>query len=81
MRAKAAGYPVDIKIYPGAHYSFDSNAPVRFVPERANMNREGLRGATTGGNKEAWDDAKIQVREFFAKHLKEATQRSQGKPL
>lgn len=79
-RAKAAGYPVDIKIYPGAHHSFDSNFPVRFVAERMNMNREGGRGATTGGNKEAWDDAKIQVRDFFTRHLKATVQDQAGKP-
>jgi dienelactone hydrolase len=69
-RSKAAGFPANIKIYPGAHHSFDSNAPVRFVAERMNMNREDKRGATTGGNQQAWDDAKVQVRDFFAKHLK-----------
>lgn len=80
-RAKAAGFPVDIKIYPGAHHSFDSNAPLRFVAARVNMNREDKRGATTGGNKEAWDDAKIQVRDFFARHLKPVAQESAAEPV
>ena len=29
--AAQAGYPVAVKIYPGAHHSFDSNKPVRYV--------------------------------------------------
>jgi len=68
-RAKAAGYPVDIKIYPGAHHSFDSSSPVRFRAERRNFNVAGGLGATTGGNAQAWEDAVIQVREFLARHL------------
>jgi dienelactone hydrolase len=34
--AQQAGYPVTIKIYPGAYHLFDSNAPVRFVATRVN---------------------------------------------
>lgn len=68
--AAAAGLPVEIRIYPGAHHSFDSAAPVRFIAERINLNAASGRGATTGGNREAWDDAKICVREFFARYLK-----------
>jgi dienelactone hydrolase len=67
--AKAAGYPVEIKVYPGAHHSFDSLAPVRFVPNRRNINAASGRGATTGGNAEAWADAIGQVDAFLRKHL------------
>jgi hypothetical protein len=43
---------------------------VRFVAERGNPDSPTGKGATTGGNREAWDDARHQVRDFFATHLK-----------
>jgi len=67
--AKAAGYPVELKVYPGAHHSFDSQAPLRFEPKRRNINAASGRGATTGGNAEAWADAINQVESFLARHL------------
>jgi dienelactone hydrolase len=69
-RADAAGYPVTIKIYPGANHSFDSAAPERYVAERRNANAPEGRGATTGGNQPAWNDAIEQVTAFFGKYLK-----------
>src|SRR5207237_6664330 len=68
--AKAAGYPVTIKVYPGAHHSFDNNNPVRFVQTRVNANAPGGRGATTGGNPFAWADSIKEVASFFGEHLK-----------
>ena len=68
-RAKAAGHPVDIVVYPNAHHSFDSRSPLRFVAERVNSHVVGGRGATTGGNAEAWADAIAQVDKFLATHL------------
>ena len=68
--AAAAGHPVEIKVYPGAHHSFDSIAPVRMMPERINRNVAGGRGATTGGNPAAWADAVIQVERFLQTYLK-----------
>jgi len=68
--ARAAGAPVAIKIYPGAHHSFDSPNPVRYVPTRINANAPGGRGATTGGDPAAWADAIREVVAFFGQHLK-----------
>jgi dienelactone hydrolase len=67
--ARAAGYPVAIKIYPGAHHSFDSDNPVRYVATRMNATSPTGRGATTGGNREAWADSLQEVAAFFAQHL------------
>lgn len=69
-RSRDAGLAVDIKIYPGAYHSFDSNSPVRYVPARHNINKPLLQGATTGGDRAAWNDAIEQVTVFFAKQLK-----------
>ncbi len=55
--AQKAGYPVTIKVYPGAHHSFDSSNPVRYVPMRVNSNSPSGRGATTGGDPKAWEDS------------------------
>lgn len=66
--ARSAGYPVDIKVYPGAHHSFDSNLPVRYVAGRINANSPTGRGASTGGNAKAWADAIDQVAHFLAQH-------------
>ncbi len=68
--ARAQGLPVEIKVYPGAHHSFDSANRVFFGPNRNNPNSPAGKGATTGGQAEAWADAKVQVRAFFARHLK-----------
>jgi dienelactone hydrolase len=70
-RAQAAGYPVRLKVYPGAQHAFDNSAPVRFLPNRRNANSETGRGATTGGDPVAWADAINEVTTFFAKTLKE----------
>jgi hypothetical protein len=43
---------------------------VRYVAERNNANAPGGKGATTGGNAEAWADSVRQVEAFFAAHLK-----------
>jgi len=68
-RARAAGRPVTIKVYPGAHHAFDSASPIRHVEARINANSPTGRGATTGGNAQAWADSIGEVRAFFAKHL------------
>jgi dienelactone hydrolase len=68
--SRAAGHDIDIVVYPDAHHSFDSNYPVRFVAERNNPSAPTGRGATTGGNAEAWADAKTRVARFFKERLK-----------
>jgi dienelactone hydrolase len=67
--SRQAGHPVEIVVYPGAHHSFDSRAPVRFIAERRNQNSPTGLGATTGGNAEAWANAITRVDEFLGKHL------------
>lgn len=68
--AQSAGYPVEIKVYPGAHHSFDSILPVRYVAARRNINSTNGRGATTGGNAEAWADAISRVERFLTTHFR-----------
>lgn len=68
-RSKEAGFPVEIKVYPGAHHSFDSNRPVNYNPARNNFNAPGGHGATTGGNAEAWADSRLMVRDFLQRTL------------
>ena len=68
--AQDTGYPVEIKVYPGAYHSFDSGNPVRYVPARRNANKPGRLGATTGGDPAAWKDAIEQVTAFFSRRLK-----------
>ena len=65
-----AGERITVKVYPGAHHSFDSPRPKRYVEERINPSSPSGRGATTGGDAEAWADSIRQVRDFFAKNLK-----------
>ena len=70
-RAAAAGYPVAIKIYPGAIHAFDSANPGALSStNRNNVNKPDGQGATTGGDPDAWADAVKQVKAFFAARLK-----------
>jgi dienelactone hydrolase len=67
--AQAARQPVTIKIYPGAHHSFDSPNPVRYVGARVNPSVSGGYGATTGGDPAAWADSIREVEAFFGRYL------------
>jgi dienelactone hydrolase len=67
--AQGAGQPVTLKVYPGAHHSFDSPYPERYSAARVNPNAPGRRGATTGGQAEAWADSIREVIGFFARTL------------
>jgi dienelactone hydrolase len=60
---------VTLKIYPGAHHSFDSDRPVRFIAARINPASASGRGATTGGNAAAWKDSIEEVTRFFGRNL------------
>jgi len=79
-RAAQAGDPVALKIYPGAHHSFDSPNPVRYVATRINPSAPSGRGATTGGNPAAWADSIQQVAAFFERHLAVVRSRAQETP-
>jgi dienelactone hydrolase len=67
---QATEHPVAITVYPGAHHSFDSDRPVRFLAARVNRNAPGGRGATTGGDATAWADSVRRVVAFFGEHLR-----------
>jgi dienelactone hydrolase len=67
--SQSTEHPVEIVVYPGAHHSFDSDRPVRFVASRVNINAPGGRGATTGGDPGAWADSIRRVTEFFERNL------------
>ena len=67
--ARQAGYPVEIKVYPGAYHSFDNNNPVRYVAARVNASSPSGHGATTGGDPKAWADSIREVVAFFGQHL------------
>jgi dienelactone hydrolase len=68
--ARGRGYPVSIKVYPGAYHSFDSFRPQHFDPRRTNSSAPSGHGATTGGDAAAWADAKLQVAAFFGRYLR-----------
>jgi dienelactone hydrolase len=68
--APRTGHPVTIKVYPGAHHSFDSPNPVRYVAARINPAAPGGRGATTGGDPAAWADSIREVAAFFDRHVR-----------
>jgi dienelactone hydrolase len=68
--SQATPHPVEIVVYPGAYHSFDSDRPVRFVASRVNMNAPGGRGATTGGDPQAWADSIRRVVDFLERTLR-----------
>ncbi len=77
---RATEHPVTITVYPGAHHSFDSDRPVRFVAARVNSNAPGGRGATTGGDAAAWADSIRRVTEFFGRAPQAVTEETRWPP-
>ena len=70
-RARSRGAPIAIKVYAGAHHSFDAPAtPLRYRPEVRNHTKlEGCSGATVGTEPVARADAIIEVTRFLAAEL------------
>jgi dienelactone hydrolase len=70
-RARAAGAPIAIKVYPGAHHAFDApSTPVRYRPEVKNHTKaDGDSGATVGTEPAARADAIVEVTRFLAAQL------------
>jgi dienelactone hydrolase len=68
--SQATEHPVEIVVFPGAHHSFDSDRPVRYVAARVNMNAPDGRGATTGGDPRAWADSIRRVADFSERTLR-----------
>jgi dienelactone hydrolase len=70
--ARARGAPIAIKVYPGAHHSFDApEMPIRYRPEVRNHSKttDGCCGATVGTDPAARADAIAEVTRFFATQL------------
>jgi dienelactone hydrolase len=72
--AAAASAPLTLKVYPGAQHSFDSNRPLRYLPERRNITSPEGHGATTGCDPAAWADAIAEVTAFLARYLREGAE-------
>jgi len=70
-RARRAGGPMEIHVYPGAHHSFDTpDSPVRYRAEVRNRSKPGgCCGAHVGTDPAARADAIVRVTGFFAHHL------------
>jgi dienelactone hydrolase len=70
-RARGTGAPIAIKVYPGAHHSFDAPATaVRYRPEVRNHSKpDGCSGATIGTDPVARADAIVEVTRFLAARL------------
>ncbi|MBL8831558.1 MAG: dienelactone hydrolase family protein [Rhodospirillales bacterium] len=71
MAGQASGAPVSIKVYPGAHHSFDNPTLPRALhnPRATNINRPGA-GATVGYDPAAYVDSKAQVLRFLGEHMR-----------
>jgi len=70
-RARAAGAPIAIKVYPGAHHAFDApSTPIRYRPEVKNHTKQnGDSGATVGTDPAARADAIAEVTRFLGTEL------------
>lgn len=63
-------HPIQIKMYPGAYHSFDSYKPYSYNKKLVNINADGGMGASTGGDRSAFKDSQIMVKDFFAEKLR-----------
>ncbi len=68
MVKAASGAAVTMKVYPGAHHSFDSAVPVQHNPRATNINNPGG-GATVGRNPAAHEDSRKVVLEVLRTRL------------
>ncbi len=69
QRAQAAGSPVEIDVYPGAHHAFDSpSGKIHFRPDVRNASSPTGKGATVGTNPEARARAIARVTAYVAAH-------------
>ena len=69
-RRRAAS--VTVKVYEGAHHSFDSDSPLTFLRDVKNLHSSTGRGATVGSNRTATKSAKRDIEAFSNRYMGKA---------
>jgi len=69
MLRESAGQPIEMKVYPGAHHSFDNPNPGVFHNPRVFNSNNPSGGATTGQNLPAREDSRRVVLALLAEKL------------